>query len=192
MTMQRGTDPRPGGRRRHAAAGWLALSLGLMGLMGLMLPSARADESPEYRLKAAFLYNFALFTEWPAEVGSTLTLCLYGPDPFGKEIDALQAKAVGARSIEMQHRAIGAALGGCQIVFISAPAMAGLPRVLAAVQGSPVLTVADSPGAARLGVALNMTVLQGRVAFEANLGAARAARLSLSSKLLRLATEVLQ
>ena len=57
---------------------------------------------------------------------------------------------------------------------------------------TPALTVADTPGAARQGVALNMAVVQNRIAFEANLQAARAARLNLSSKLLRLATEVHQ
>jgi hypothetical protein len=60
------------------------------------------------------------------------------------------------------------------------------------VRTSPVLTVADSPGAARQGVALNMAVERNRITFEANLLAARAAHLDLSSKLLRLATEVFQ
>ena len=64
--------------------------------------------------------------------------------------------------------------------------------MLEAVQGLPVLTVADSAGAARQGAALNMNVVLGRVTFEANLEAARNARLNLSSKLLRLATEVIR
>ena len=151
-----------------------------------------ADELPEYRLKAAFLYNFALFTEWPAEVGNTLRLCVFGLDPFGAEIDGLQGKAVGERSIALQRKTGLDGLKGCQIVFI-APAAAGqLPRVLDALEGQTVLIVADSPGAARQGVALNMAVSQNKVSFEANLKAARAARLNLSSKLLRLATEVIQ
>ncbi len=151
-----------------------------------------ADDLPEYRLKAAFLYNFALFTEWPADVGSTLRLCVFGPDPFGAELDGLQGKAVGERSIAVQRKTGLDGLKGCQIVFV-APAAAGqLPRVLEALEGQTVLTVADSPGAARQGVALNMAVSQNKVSFEANLKAARAARLNLSSKLLRLATEVIQ
>lgn len=158
-------------------------------------PAVRAaDDLPEYRLKAAFLYNFALFTEWPAEVGNTLRLCVVGPDPFGAELDGLQGKAVGERRIAVQHKAGIDGLKGCQIVFI-APAAAAtgqLPRVLEALEGQTVLTVADSPGAARQGVALNMAVVQNKVSFEANLRAARAAQLNLSSKLLRLATEVIQ
>lgn len=157
------------------------------------VPAARAaDDLPEYRLKAAFLYNFALFTEWPADVGNTLRLCVFGPDPFGAELDGLQGKAVGERSIAVQRKSGLDSLKGCQIVFIAPAAAVQLPRVLEAVEGQTVLTVADSAGAARQGVALNMAVSQSKVSFEANLKAARAAKLTLSSKLLRLATEVHQ
>ena len=168
--------------------GW---AFGVAGLVWFA-PLARADDLPEYRLKAAFLYNFALFTEWPAEVGSTLNLCIHGSDPFGKDLDALAGKAVGARSIAVQRKGSGEPLKGCHIVFIAAPTIAGLARVLDELRDTPALTVADTPGAARQGVALNMAVVQNRIAFEANLQAARAARLNLSSKLLRLATEVHQ
>lgn len=156
-------------------------------------PAARAaDALPEYRLKAAFLYNFALFTEWPAGVGATLQLCVLGTDPFGGELDGLQGKAVGERSLAVQRKTGIDGLKGCQIVFVAPAAVAQLPRVLDALEGQAVLTVADSAGAARQGVALNMAVNQNKVTFEANLKAARAAKLNLSSKLLRLATEVIQ
>lgn len=182
--------------RRHVrdAPGARLLPWVLGVLLGLLsfAPPARADELPEYRLKAAFLYNFALFTEWPAEVGGTLNLCIHGPDPFGKEIDALQGKVVGGRSIVVQRKAAGEPLNGCQIVFVAPAAIGTLPRVLEAVRGRPVLTVADSAGAVRQGAALNLAVDQNKVSFEANLLAARGAGLNLSSKLLRLATEVVQ
>ncbi len=155
-------------------------------------PSAWCDELPEYRLKAAFLYNFIAFTEWPPQVGSKLNLCIYGPDPFGAEIDGLNGKAVGTRTLAVQRKADLDSVQGCQIVFVSRSAISQLPRVLESMHGVPVLTVADSPGAARQGAALNMNLLQSRVSFEANLGAARAAQLNLSSKLLSLATEVIQ
>lgn len=153
---------------------------------------ALADEQPEYRLKAAFLYNFALFTDWPPDVGSTLQLCVHGADPFGKELDALHGKPVGSRSIAVQRKRSGDSLHGCQIVFIAASAIGSLPRVLETLRGLPVLTVADSPGAARQGAALNLAVDQNKISFETNLQATRSAGLKLSSKLLRLATEVIQ
>jgi YfiR/HmsC-like len=175
----------------HTRAGLLLLVLSVLGLLSSM-SSARADDLPEYRLKAAFVYNFALFTEWPAEIGATLNLCVLGQDPFGKEIDGLQGKAVGGRSIAVQRKANSESLSGCQVVYIAPSAIGGLQRVLDGLRGHPVLTVADSPGAAREGAALNMAVVQNKITFEANLQAARAARLDLSSKLLRLATEVYQ
>ena len=154
--------------------------------------SARSDELPEYRLKAAFLYNFAAFTEWPVALGSTLNLCLYGADPFGVEADGLSGKTVGTRVIVVLRKTSPESLKGCQIVFVSNAAIAQMPHLRDMLKGSPVLTVADTPGAAHDGAMLNMNVLQSRISFEANLGAARDAGLTLSSKLLRLATEVIQ
>jgi hypothetical protein len=146
----------------------------------------------EYRLKAAFLYNFALFTDWPAGTGGSLNLCVYGADPFGTEIDALQDKPVGERLLAVRRTPVGGSLDGCQIVFIAPSAITALPHVLGELHGRAALTVADSPDAARQGVALNMSVAQNKVSFEANLSAARGAGLNLSSKLLRLATQVIQ
>jgi len=182
------------GWRRYA---WPALRHGAcalpwaLALLSFTLPT-RADPLPEYRLKAAFLYNFALFTEWPTDVGGTLHLCVHGADPFGAELDALQGKVVGERSIVVQRKDVGDDLSGCQIVFIAASAMGGVSRVLDELHGRTALTVADSPGAIREGVALGMTVTQNKVTFAANLLAAHRAGLNLSSKLLRLATEVIQ
>jgi hypothetical protein len=164
--------------------------LGLLMLLGS--GPGWAQDVPEYRLKAAFLYNFAAFTEWPADVGGTLNLCIAGTDPFGPEIDQLNGKTVGVRAIEVHRKAGVESLKGCQVIYLAPASMGQLPRVLEAVRGMPVLIVADSPGATRQGVALNMNVAQGRVSFEANLLAARGARLKLSANLLRLATEVLQ
>jgi hypothetical protein len=154
--------------------------------------SAHAADPPEYRLKAAFVYNFALFTEWPGDAGMPLNLCVYGSDPFGPEIDVLQGKAIGDRTLAVYRKPVGTALTGCQIVFIAHSAIGRAAQVLKELQGSAVLTVADSPGAARQGVVLNMSVSQNKVSFEANLLAARDAGIKLSSKLLRLATEVIQ
>lgn len=170
---------------RVVGALWVAASL-------LFATGARADDLPEYRLKAAFVYNFMLFTEWPAATGNTLNLCIHGKDPFGPEIDGLQGKLAAARSIAVHRKAAGESLKHCQVVFIASSMMGSLPNVLESLKGQPTLTLADSPGAMHKGVALNMSVAQGKVTFEASLLAARGAGLNLSSKLLRLATEVLQ
>ena len=174
-------------RRNAPVAAW-CLGLALIGFA----PAALSDDLPEYRLKAAFLYNFALFTEWPAEVGSPLNLCVYGKDPFGEELDALQGKVVGDRRMAVRRTTSIETLSACQIVFIAGPSGDGISRVLSALRGATVLIIADVPGAAKQGVALNMSVVNNKITFEANLTAARAANVKLSSKLLSLATEVIQ
>ncbi|EHQ52807.1 hypothetical protein ECTPHS_08953 [Ectothiorhodospira sp. PHS-1] len=146
----------------------------------------------EYQLKAAFLYNFALFTEWPDQVGDTLYLCVHGRDPFGEDLAKLDHRSVGTRTILTRHTLTLTELQSCQMVFISSAAIGQLPQILGTLEGAPVLTVADTPGAMRQGVALNMVRQHNRIAFEANLMAARAHGLNLSSRLLRLATEVEQ
>jgi YfiR/HmsC-like len=171
---------------------WVQVSAAAaLGLLSVLLP-ARAVKLSEFQLKAAFLYNFALFTEWPGDVGNTLNLCIEGRDPFGTAIDELQGKSVGGRSIAIQRNVAGGSLKNCQIVFISRSAIEGLPGVLDNLRGAPVLTVADSPGTTLQGVVLSMSVTEDKITFAANLKAAREARLNLSSKLLRLATEVIQ
>lgn len=176
--------PRHPGLRQLAP--WALLALGC-----LMHLASRAEELPEYRLKAAFVYNFIAYAEWPTELGSSINLCIVGSDPFGKEIDSLQGKLAAGRSIGVQRRAVGDTLKNCQAVYFSAPLPESLPRLLEALRGQTVLTMADTPGATRRGVALNLSVSQGKITFEANPAAARTLGVNLNSRLLRLATEVL-
>lgn len=171
-----------------AALRVLVYALALLGCAS----QAAADTLAEYRIKAGFLFNFIAFTEWPVDVASTLNVCVYGHDPFGAELDRFQDRTIGGRSLAVARINRVEDLGVCQIVFITRPAIDNLPRVLDTVNGRPVLTVADSPGAMRQGVAINMGTRQARVTFEANLAAARGNRLNISSKLLNLASEVRQ
>lgn len=169
----------------------LACLLGFLGLLCCVAP-LWADSLAEYRLKAAFLVNFVSFTEWPAGLGHTLNLCVYGPDPFGPDLDKLQGRSAAGRSLAVRRANSVDALGNCQIVFITQPVISNLPRVLDHLRGKPVLIVADSPEGARRGVIINMTTEQNKILFEVDLGVAHENGLILSSKLLRLAKEVYQ
>lgn len=159
-------------------------------LVGTQL--AGAADFAEYRLKAAFLFNFAVFTDWPVSVGNTLQLCVYGPDPFAAELDKLESKKVGQRSVVIRRSNSADGLANCQIVFITRPMIGNLSRVRDTLAGKPALLISDSPGATRLGVTINMSTDNEKISFEANLGAARSSGLNLDSRLLRLATEVIQ
>ena len=160
--------------------------------LALASGNVSAQATTEYRVKAGFLYNFIAFTEWPSTVGNTLSVCVYGADPFGDELDALHGKSAGGRNIVVRKPGSLEQLKSCQVVFVAESAIGSLPRMLGSLQGEPVLTVADSPGALDAGVGINMELRQGRIAFEVNLVATRSANLNLSSKLLRLASRVQQ
>lgn len=166
----------------------------LLALGGCMpIATARAASGVDVReVKVAFIYNFVLFAEWPAEVGGTLRLCTYGVDRFGQTLDVLQGRPANARVIELHRRAKGQSLKDCQVVFLADPLNTDSLRALDELRGLPVLTVGDSPGAAQLGVALNMVETNGRMGFEVNLYSARAGRIKISSKLMQLAREVVQ
>jgi hypothetical protein len=163
-------------------------------VIGAMLAngSACAQVTPEYRAKAGFLYNFIAFTEWPPKVGSPLPLCVYGANPFGDELEALEGKVVNGRNLTVRHPGNLDQLKSCRVVFVADSAIDGLPRILDALRGEPVLTVADSRGALDRGVGINLVLRQNKIAFDVNLAATRHADLNLSSKLLRLASEVRQ
>ena len=163
-------------------------------LVALLLPLTcfAAEQQPEYAVKAAFVYNFARFTEWPATVGGDLVLCTYGADSFGAHLDDVEGKPVGTRTVRLRRRVARDALAQCHILYVAPEVVGELPALRQRLQGLPVLFVTDSPGAIRAGATLNMTLAQNRIAFEANRAAARASGLELSYQLLRLATEVVQ
>lgn len=166
----------------------LLLAAGMLFAAGHVL----AQATPEYRAKAGFLYNFIAFTEWPSAVGSPLPVCVYGANPFEGELDALEGKSVGGRSLTIRVPVGLEQLKGCRVVFVASSAIDSLPRILDTLKGEPVLTVADSKGALDSGVGINMLVRQNKIAFEVNLVGTRRAQLNVSSKLLRLASEVRQ
>jgi len=169
------------------------LRLFLLALCSSLLATQAAGQGfTEYQVKAGVLYNFIAFTSWPGAAPPLLNVCIYGPDPFGREIDALQGRKVGNSSLAIRRASNVEALADCHVVFIGQAAIGNVPRVLEHLGNRPVLTVADSPGGGVRGIVLNMEMADGRLSFRANLAEARNRGLSLSSKLLRLASEVVQ
>ncbi|PTN11072.1 YfiR family protein [Nitrosomonas aestuarii] len=165
--------------------------------MGFILPSlqstACADELVENKVKAAFIYNFMAFTQWPEDTGQTLNLCIYGEDYFGHEIDKLENKSVNNHQIKVIRTDDSIEqLQDCQVIFFSKSVGEKLPALLATIQNKPILTLADSPGAAIQGVAINMALSNEKIVFEINLSEARSSGLNISARLLNLAVKVYQ
>jgi len=155
-------------------------------------PSAQAEHPSEYRLKVAFLYNFAAYTEWPNAHNSVLNLCIHGEDPFGENLQHIRQKKVHEQELLIRHTKNVDELPGCQIVFITRSVVDSLGNIINLLDGKPILTSAGTPGVGQQGVALNMAIKEGKVIFEANLAAARKSGLRLCAQLLRFATEVYQ
>ncbi len=172
----------------------LALSPLIPAGAGLGSGARAAAEVPsrEYRIKAAFIYNFAKFTRWPAgsfsDSAAPLDFCIYGEDPFGGAFDAVAGNAIRGRRVVVRRIAAIEASAGCHLLFISDSEAGRLPGILAALNDRPVLTVADMPDFARAGGIIYLkTTADDKLRFEINTGTARRAGLSFSSKLLSLA-----
>jgi hypothetical protein len=150
-----------------------------------------AQAVSEYELKAAFVYNFARFVEWPAhsfkEPSDPIKVCILGENPFGRALDnALQGKVVDSRTFIVEQISDSRHAIGCHILFVSASERKRVPAILESVT-SGVLTVGDLDGFAAQGGVVNFTLEAGKVRFEINVAAAGQQGLRVSSKLLSVA-----
>lgn len=156
---------------------------------------AAQDHPSEYQLKAAFVYNFAKFVDWPPDVytkpESPFAICILGDDPFGSVIDdALRGKTVSDHPVVIRREKDAVAARRCQIVFVSASEKRRLPDILESLKGANALVVGDFGGFAAAGGAIELTLQDDRVRFSINPAAADGAGLKISSQLLALATIV--
>jgi hypothetical protein len=149
-----------------------------------------AQDVTEGALKGAFLYNFAAFTEWPAEVlpaGSPIQACIVGD---GAVAVALERTAKGRRLAGhplVVTTPIETALHGCHLVYVAATSARSASRAMISVAGSPVLTISDVDEFAHSGGIAQFFVDRGKMRFRVNLNSVKRAQLQLSSRLLAMA-----
>jgi hypothetical protein len=172
-----------------------ALALGAAVARAQTEPSPPAPLPTEYQVKAAFLYNFARFVEWPPEAqrdpGAPFLIAVLGHDPFGAVLDETVAgKTVAGRPIKVRRVPRVEDARDAQIVFVSPSERPNLATILKALDRPGVLTVGDTDGFAMRGGAINFTVQARKVRFEINPVVAEQAGLKMSSQLLKLATLV--
>ncbi len=190
--------------RRALLAAALSLCAAALAASPSALPSGAAHASAahaaaapygEYEVKAAFIYNFARFVEWPPEAfdgpAASLGVCLLGADQFGGALEgALQGKSVHGRSLEVRRLRGEERVQSCNILFVAASEADRLRSLLLRLGDAPILTVGESSDFARAGGIINFVLEENRVRFEVNAGAAERAGLRISSKLLGLARVV--
>lgn len=175
--------------------GWRWLNIvcviGLLAIAGVCASfPARAEQVPEYDLKAAFLYNFAQFTEWPGGGDNFLRICVYGRDSFGAALDNLDGKAAREKRVKVVRTATPEGAKQCDVLFVGDLERERLAVLLSALREKNVLTVGEGEGVLQQGVAIRLIIENNRMAFEVNLDSAKKSRLVISSKLLRLARAV--
>lgn len=149
----------------------------------------RTKASREYEVKAVFLYNFARFVEWPVERGKdaeVFVIGVLGDDPFGELLDeAVRGERVGSRRLQVKRVAGIEEATQCDQVFIARSEQHRLGEILKQLGTRPILTVSDIPQFAEQGGIVGLVSSGGRTKIRINLEAAKAAELSISSKLLR-------
>ena len=164
-------------------------------LAPMAISAAQESATNEYQVKAAYLFNFVKFVEWPANifpsVDTPVEICVVGRNPFGHALeDSIAGKTVGGRRLEITHLSRGVELRSCQILFISSSEKSQMPEILQKLAGASVLTVSDTSGFTENGGIINFVLDGDRVRFDANVEAAGQAHLRLSARLLTVARAV--
>ena len=172
--------------------GWLAAVLAAQ-LLHATIAAAQNGQFSEYDVKAAFLYNFGKFVEWPdgvfASTNAPLLIGIYGNNPFGSHLaTVVQGKAINGHPVVARQVSFSE-LKGCQILFICRSEQKNTKKILAALDGAGVLTVTEEMDLAQSGVMIDFVVENQRIQFEINNTAAEKVGLKISSKLLSLAVK---
>ncbi len=156
---------------------------------------ARPVRLGEYEAKAAFLFNITRFAEWPKEAlpeaATPLLICVFGEDPFGPVLDEIvRGETSAGHPLAVRRVTLPAAARECHVLFCGAGEQDHLREILRVVAGRPVLTVGETASFLDQGGAVALRVDKERIAFDVDVDAASEARVKLSSKLLRLASNV--
>ena len=184
--------------RSHASGRRVACLAALLLVVYFPLANraVHADQSPtEYQVKAAYLFNFLKFVEWPDDPGgdphAKWVIGFIGDTPIGEELTRLaDGKNVLGRELQIKRFRAPENLRACNVLFISESEKKRLPVILAELRGSSVLTVADMDDFIGEGGMIQFVVEDARVRVAIDVGATGRARLRVSSKLLALARMV--
>jgi len=154
----------------------------------------RAQDVTESSLKAAFIYNFARFTEWPQDAlpsTATFSACVLGNGTIRDALERIvKGRLLSGRGISVSQVQLDGKLRSCHLLYVSGITTTQVTAIVAAVRGAPVLTISDVDDFVRQGGIAQMFVENGKMRFDLNLEVARRSQLDLSSKLLVLAAHV--
>jgi hypothetical protein len=184
----------PSGRicRQKFVVLWIVL------LLSGLSPDAGAQTFPEeYQVKAAFLFRFAQFVDWPANVlntgDSSLKLCIFEDEPRRQEFQStIEGKSIGSRVIHVRQINQSKEIRSCNILFLSRDEAQRQTAILKSLRGMPVLTVGETDNFLSDGGMIRFHLEADKIRFDINLDGAESSHLKISSRLLLLATSVTQ
>ena len=179
---------------RRAGAATKIVCLAIACLLAAFNLSARSPA--EYEVKAAFLFNFAKFVEWPQKVfvnnTEPIVIGIVGEDPFGDAFAAIvKEQTAQGRKIEIRNYKVDEDCGGCHLLFVPRSVGSQTRDILQRIRGRPILTVGESEDFLRHGGNINFALVDKTVRFDINAKAAEQVGLKASSKLLAIARSVI-
>ena len=160
----------------------------------LMSEGAYAIDAEEYQIKAAYLYQFTRFVEWPASSfktpGADFELCVMGVDRFGVALSRLTQRSYNNHNIVLHFLKKADQVRDCQIIYISSSEVNHEAAILAKVVNSPVLTVSSLPGFVERGGIIGFVHTDNHIRFTINRGACEHHDLVCGAKLLEVAVKI--
>jgi hypothetical protein len=161
----------------------------LSGTLPLSIAAINDTPVPEYKIKAAYLYNFFLFVTWPSLPDQTVTIGILGRDSFGNAFSEVENQSVKGLKKKLVVKRWGAyteqtGIDQCQILFVSSNERTHFTEIFKRLQGKPVLTVGDSEDFLEAGGMIDFLLVQNKVRWEINQRSLNAGGLRLNSQLL--------
>ena len=168
------------------------IARGTIAILLLMGPWASAQDVTEPALKAAFIYNFAKFTEWPADVmpraAEPFVMCVLGDAAVGDALERLvKGRSLAGHSMAVSHVAPAGPQSPCHVLYVSGVTANQAGQLVARHRDVPVLTISDVEGFTDVGGIAQFFFEQGQLRFTIQAGSAKRAHLQISSNLLALA-----
>jgi hypothetical protein len=157
-----------------------------------LLASAQTATASEVAVKAALIYNFAKFAEWPGlPSGSPIVVCVVGSDGVAEAlVETVRGRQISGHALEVRQPHESATWPVCQVLFIADAESRRVDRELAAIEKLAILTVSDGRGFSQARGIIELYVENERMRFAINVDAAARSGLHLSSRLLTLARVV--
>ena len=180
-------------RRMNCSHKMIAVLM-LFSLFEAYSPPAQAQEASEYSIKAALLFNFAKFVQWPDDAfegsDAPFVMGVLGDDPFGESLNVLKDKTVRNRKLAVKRYKRIVDIKKCHILFVGSSEKDRLEEILKSLGNQSILTVGELESFIEFGGIIGLITVNDNIRFEVNATAAKSSNLKISSQLLKVASKV--